>query len=269
MTIGTANVSFSSIANEVGVTSNANISLQDTSQKQMILNPSNSRQTFTLTDSLTLTTQDTAVADNMNLASAPNEVSQWSSYNQGDIQFSSSSSTNPNADHVETINHDKSTTGNCVALMKLSGEIYCKRVSNDLVWFINESTHSNITGHHKETAAGTYNDVEVARLAGVGADTSTTVAVGFTTLENTNGGAGQTTVSSSGSTSSNLNSTNTKIGFRFVHQALHECTGSSGRITRQRFQLIFTVTKPSHNPRTFKLFVGLFGKATTTNSECC
>ena len=52
MTIGTSNVSFSSIATEVGVAANSNISLKDVSQKQMILNPANSRQTFTLTDSL-------------------------------------------------------------------------------------------------------------------------------------------------------------------------------------------------------------------------
>ena len=265
MTIGTSNVSFSSIATEVGVAANSNISLKDVSQKQMILNPANSRQTFTLTDSLSLNAQDSATSDNMNLASGPNETSQWKSYNKNDVVFSSSSATSSN---TETINHNSNSSGGCIAVAALSAEIYCKRVSNDLVWYINESTFASAATHRKEGTSGTYSNVEVARLAGVGADTATTVSVGYTTLENT-GVDGQTTASSSGSTNSNLNSTNTKIGFKFVYQGQAECTGSGGRTVRQRFQLAYTVTKPSHNPRIFNFFVGLRGVVTTTAPECC
>ena len=57
MTIGTSNVSFSSIASEIGK-SQTNLSLKDAAQDTMILNPSNSRNTFTLTDSITLTTEE-------------------------------------------------------------------------------------------------------------------------------------------------------------------------------------------------------------------
>ena len=67
MTIATSNISASSIAAEIGK-SQSNMSITDAGRRTVILNPSNSRQSFTLSDSLTLTTQDTAVADNMNLA---------------------------------------------------------------------------------------------------------------------------------------------------------------------------------------------------------
>ena len=84
MTIGTSNVSFSSIASEIGK-SQTNLSLRDAAQDTLILNPSNSRQTFTLTDSLTLNQQDSAVADNMNLAGSTNfEVSEFKSYDKVD-----------------------------------------------------------------------------------------------------------------------------------------------------------------------------------------
>ena len=49
MTIGTTNVSFSAIASEFSL-ANTNLSLQDLGKKQIILNPGNSRQTYTLTD---------------------------------------------------------------------------------------------------------------------------------------------------------------------------------------------------------------------------
>ncbi len=93
MTIGTSNVSFSSIAAELGK-SQTNLSLKDAAQDTLILNPGNSRQTFTLTDSLTLNTQDSATADNMNLAGSTNfEVSEFKSYDKApQIIFSSSSS---------------------------------------------------------------------------------------------------------------------------------------------------------------------------------
>ena len=51
-----------------------------------------SRQTYTLTDNLTLSTADATVADNMNLASGPDEVSEFKSFGQDGIQFSSASS---------------------------------------------------------------------------------------------------------------------------------------------------------------------------------
>ena len=268
MTIGTSNVSFSSIATEVGVSANSNISLKDVSQKQMILNPTNSRQTFTLTDTLSDPTQDTTVADNMNLASGPNEVSQWKSYNKAGIQFSSSSTTNGSG--PETISHNSDISGGGIAPVRGSGEIYCKRVGNDLVWYIDESTYSAVGTHRKEGSSGTYSNHEVARLAGVGADTSTTVSVGYATLENEAGLGftdGVTSVSSSGSTNSNLQSTNTKIGLDFVFLGQVEATAANGGVRwRQRFQVNFIVTKPSHNPRTFTFFVGLRGLATTSGN---
>ena len=73
MAIGTSNISFSTIAAEVGE-SNSNLSRSDLCRKQIILNPSNSRQTYTLTDNLTLNSQDSTVADNMNLASGPDAL---------------------------------------------------------------------------------------------------------------------------------------------------------------------------------------------------
>ena len=74
MTIPTTNIGFSTIATEVGL-ANTNLSLSDLCRKQIILGSSNPLQTYNITDNLTLSTTDNVIADNMNLASGPDEVS--------------------------------------------------------------------------------------------------------------------------------------------------------------------------------------------------
>ena len=267
MAIGTTNVSFSAIATEVGATANANVSLQDLGQKQVILNPGNSRQTYTLTDSITLTTQDSAIADNMNMGGSNNyEVSEFKSYDMNDPIVFSSVGSSVNSES-ETINVFATASGNCIAPVRLSGEIYCSRVGNDLVWYVSEGNFSNFGVHNKE-GNGINGATECARLAGIASNTSTTVSVAATTLQNNNV-VGSTATVSSGSTSSNLVSTNTKIGFDSRIFSFAECTGSSGRNVEVRMQLDFTVTHPDKRPRKFRFFVGLFGTFTTTNQECC
>ena len=267
MAIGTTNVSFSAIATEVGATANANVSLQDLGQKQVILNPGNSRQTYTLTDSITLTTEDSTVADNINMGGSNNyEASEFKSYDMNDPIVFSSVGSSVNSEN-ETINVFNTASGNCIAPVKLSGEIYCSRVGNDLVWYVKEGLFSNFGVHNKE-GNGINGATECARLAGIASNTSTTVSVAATTLQNDNQ-VGSTSTVSSGSTSSNLVSTNTKIGFDSRLDGFAECTGSSGRGVQVRIQLDFTVTHPDKRPRKFRFFVGLFGTFTTTNAECC
>ena len=216
MTIATSNISASSIAAEIGK-SQSNMSITDAGRDTLILNPSNNRQTFTLTDSLTLTTQDTAVADNMNLSSGSVEMSEFGGYNKvNQIVFSSTSSAR--VEHTETILRDvgSQSTSQCFIPVIGSAEIYCKRVGQDLVWYVGEGHHASATGTSRKEGSGfSGSDVECARLAGVGIN-STTVSVTYSSAHQITGIIGGVpTAVSSGSTSSNLVSTNTKIGFDF------------------------------------------------------
>ena len=187
MTIGTSNVSFSSIAAEIGK-SQTNLSLRDAAQDTLILNPSNSRQTFTLTDSLTLNTQDSTVADNMNLAGSNNfEASEFKSYDKAGIIFSSSTnSSSTTADDETIVNLTGDNSGGCQVTVRMGGEIYCKRVGNDLVWYVGEGEFD--TGSHKKESTAIGSDTECARLAGVGS--STNVSVAYSVLQQQSGLSG-------------------------------------------------------------------------------
>ena len=264
MAIGTSNVSFSAIATELGTTANSNVSLSALGTQQVILNPSNGRQTYTLTDTITLVSQDSATADNMNMTSSSNvEVSEFKSYTQTNpIQFSSTSTSS----NVETVNHDQgSVSGGCQALVNLSGTIYAQRSGNDLVWYVARGNQGG-NGTHRKEGSSFSSDTEVARLAGVGS--STNVSVSVSTLEATAPFfAGSSSANSTGSTNSSLASTNTKIGFEMRVQGQIE-ESSSYRTLRYRFQMNYTVTAPSKRPRTFAFFVKLRGSYRNEQTGC-
>ena len=264
MAIGTSNVGLLQIANEFGA-STSNISQQTMGTQQVLINPGNSRQTYTLTDSITLTTEDSTVSDNTNMTSSSNvELSEFKSYTQANpVQFSSSSGS---SNKVETVNHDQGTvTGNCAALVRLSGSIYAKRVGNDCVWYI--ARGQNTFGTHRKEGTTFTSDTEIARLAGVGS--STNVSVSVSTLEQTAPNfSGSSSAVSTGSTNSSLSSTNTKIGFEMRVVGQVESFGSA-RDVRYRFQMDFVVTAPSKRPRTFRFFVKLFGNYNATAPEIC
>ena len=267
MTIGTSNVSFSSIAAEIGK-SQTNLSLRDAAQDTMILNPGNSRNTFTLTDSLTLNTQDSSVADNMNLAGSNNfEASEFKSYDKvPQIIFSSSTnSSSTTADDETIVNLTGDNSGGCQVPVRMGGEIYCKRVGNDLVWYVGEGDFD--TGSHKKESTGIGSDTECARLAGVGS--STNVSVTYSVLQQQSGFFDASLGAfSSGSTNSSLGSTNTKIGFDFRISGLGECVTSYHSFI-VRTQIDFTVTVPNYDARIFRFFGGFRGRYRTTVSQCC
>jgi len=270
MTIGTSNVSFSSIASEIGK-SQTNLSLRDAAQDTLILNPGNSRQTFTLTDSLTLNQQDTAVADNMNLAGSTNfEVSEFKSYDKvSEIIFSSSPNDGSITSKNETLSVNNGTStisGFCQVPVNMAGEIYGKRVSNDLVWYVSEGDYTSTGSHFKESSSFS-SDTECARLAGVGS--STNVSVSYSILRQTTGFFDAAlSAFSSGSTNSSLASTNTKIGYDFRLQGLGECVQSPHSIITC-IQMDYTVTVPNYDARKFRFFVGFKGRYQTTEPECC
>ena len=267
MTIGTSNVSFSSIATEIGK-SQTNLSLRDAAQDTMILNPGNSRNTFTLTDSLTLNTQDSSVADNMNLAGSNNfEASEFKSYDKvPQIIFSSSTnSSSTTADDETIVNLTGDNSGGCQVLVRMGGEIYCKRVGNDLVWYVGEGNFD--TGSHKKESTGIGSDTECARLAGVGS--STNVSVAYSVLQQQSGFFDASLGAfSSGSTNSSLASTNTKIGFDFRVDGRGECIQSFHSIVIS-VGIDFTVTVPNYDARIFRFFGGFRGRYRTTVSQCC
>ena len=265
MTIGTSNVSFSSIAAEIG-RSQTNMSLTDAGRDTLILNPSNSRQSFTLTDTITLTTQDTAVADNMNLSSGAVEVSEFKSYNKvPQIVFSSTTSSVGN--YPETIVRDTSnqSSNQCNTPVRGSAEIYCKRVGNDLVWYVGEGQLSSFQGTSRKEGSGfSGSDVECARLAGVGS--STTVSVTYSTAHSISGIIGGVPGAfSSGSTSSNLSSTNTKIGFDFRINTTIELASSQAVVFV--YNVDFTVTVPNYDARVFRFSASPVKGQYTTNAN--
>jgi len=271
MTIGTSNVSFSAIAAEIGK-SQTNLSLRDAAQDTLILNPSNSRQTFTLTDSLTLNTEDTTVADNMNLAGSTNfEVSEFKSYNKAGIVFSSSPNDGSITSQNETLNVTNGTTaitGFCQVPVNMAGEIYCKRVGNDLVWYVSEGDYTTAgPGGHSKESSGFGSDTECARLAGVGS--STNVSVSYSILRQTTGFFDAAlSAFSSGSTNSSLASTNTKIGYDFRLSGMGECIQNAHNIITCII-MDYTVTVPNYDARNFRFFVGFKGRYQTTASNCC
>ena len=253
MTIATSNISASSIAAEIGK-SQSNMSITDAGRRTVILNPSNSRQSFTLSDSLTLTTQDTAVADNMNLVSGGVEMSEFGGYNHvNQIVFSSTTSSVGN--FPETICRDAGsiTVNPCGAPVRGSAEIYCKRVGNDIVWYVGEGQFSSVIGTSKKEGTGfSGSDVECARLAGAAANTAATVSVTYSSAHTITGFiTGVPGAFSSGSTSSNLVSTNTKIGFDFRINADVETFGN-GQAVVFVYHVDFTVTIPDRDPRVFR-----------------
>ncbi len=270
MTIGTSNVSFSAIAAEIGK-SQTNLSLRDAAQDTLILNPGNSRQTFTLTDSLTLNQEDTAVADNMNLAGSTNfEVSEFKSYDKvSEIIFSSSPNDGSITSKNETLSVNNGTTaitGFCQVPVNMAGEIYGKRVGNDLVWYVSEGDYLSTGSHFKESSSFS-SDTECARLAGVGS--STNVSVSYSILRQTTGFFDASlSAFSSGSTNSNLASTNTKIGYDFRLTGQGECIQTAHAIITA-IQMDYTVTVPNYDARKFRFFVGFKGSYQTTAPQCC
>jgi len=267
MAIPTSNISMTGIATELGI-STSNISLDSLGDKMIVIDPGSSRQTFTLTDTVTLTTDDTSVAANMNTGSGSTQMSEFGGYTKADpIQFSSTSSTRTS--QVETISHhNTASNGGCFIGVQQSAEIYAKRVGNDLVWYVGRGGVFSSTYQHFKEGTTVLSDTECARLAGVGSNTSTTVSVAYSTLET----SGQVTVNaaaySSGSTSNNLTSTNTKCGFDFRMTGVGECL-PNGTDVVYRYQVDYTVTHPSHVARKFRFFVALKGRYTTTRANCC
>ena len=225
MAIPTSNISMTGIATELGI-STSNISLDSLGDKMIVIDPGSSRQTFTLTDTITLTTDDTSVAANMNTGSGSTQMSEFGGYTKANpIQFSSTNSAV--SAQVETVNvfHSLSIPG-CPVMIRLSSIIYAKRVGNDLVWYVGEGFYSNFGQHYKEgTQIGT--DTEVARLAGV--------------------------------------ASNTKCGFDFRLAGQSENNNTQQSVVYTMY-VQYTVTHPNHVPRAFGFYVGLKGRYTANNS---
>ena len=274
MAIGTTNIGFSTIATEVGLPA-TNLKLSELTRQQVIINPTNSRQTYTLTDTLTLNAEDSTVADNVNLASAPDEVSEFKSYTQTSPKFSAQGANQ--GDHVETLSARDTFSGSCFTSVLLHARLYCQRVSNDLVWYVDKGTNTNGTtnsniGYKKEGTGITSSissPLEVARLAGVGS--SVTIATSVTTLDNTTGqvfgsiATGTTGLTGTGGT---LASTNSKYGINYSFQGLAECVPSP-----QQMNLVYLhktdVTVSGKRVRQFQFHVALKSTYSTNVAQCC
>ena len=267
MTIGTSNISFSTIATEVGL-SNSNLSLSDLCRNQIVLDPANSRQTYTLTDNLTLSTADATVADNMNLASGPDEVSEFKSFGQDGIQFSSASSNV--AAEVESYQHQTSVSGSCVTGLITSVRLWVQRSGNDLVFYADEGTHGSISAHYREgsTVSGT---VELARLAGVGTG-ATNVTQTITSIHNVGQGGiiGSIAFNTTGLTASSgtTASTNSKIGFNYFGSFLGECI-TSGAAMVKVYRHGFNITPVGKRVRTINFYTAIKSIMITQITDCC
>ena len=267
MTIPTTNIGFSTIATEVGL-SNSNLSLSDLCRDQIVLDPANSRQTYTLTDNLTLSTADATVADNMNLASGPDEVSEFKSFGQDGIQFSSASSNV--ATEVESYQHQTNVSGSCVTGLITSVRLWVQRSGNDLVFYADEGSHGVLDYHYREgtSVSGTQ---ELARLAGVGTG-ATSVSQTITSIHNVGQGGiiGSIAFNTSGltGTSGNTSSTNSKIGYNYYGSFIGECIPSGASLVKV-YRHGFNITPVGKRVRTINFYTAIKSNMTTNVDECC
>lgn len=267
MTIGTSNISFSTIATEVGL-SNSNLSLSDLCRKQIVLDPANSRQTYTLTDNLTLTTADATVADNMNLASGPDEVSEFKSFGQDGIQFSSASSNV--STEVESYQHQTSVSGGCIVALLTSIRIWVQRSGNDLVFYADEGSNGSLQFHYRE-GTSVSGAQELARLAGVGTG-ATSVSQTITSIHSTGAGGiiGNVAFNSLGlnGTFGNTSSTNTKIGYNYQGNFSGECIPSGASLVKV-YRHGFNITPVGKRVRTINFYTAIKSIMFTNQDECC
>jgi len=267
MTIPTSNIGFSTIATEVGL-ANSNLSLSDLCRKQIILDPANSRQTYTLTDNLTLTTADATVADNMNLASGPDEVSEFKSFGQDGIQFSSASSLRYT--EVESYQHQTSVSGACQVPLLTSVRVWVQRSGNDLVFYADEGSHGSINYHYREgtSVSGTQ---ELARLAGVGTG-ATAVSQNITSIYSIGAGGitGAVAFNTTGlsGTSGNTSSTSTKIGYNYYGSFMGECIPNGADLVKV-WRHGFNITPVGKRVRTINFYTSIKSLMTTNINECC
>ena len=267
MTIPTTNIGFSTIATEVGL-SNSNLSLSDLCRKQIILGSSNPLQTYNITDNLTLSTTDNVIADNMNLASGPDEVSEFKSFGQDGIQFSSASS---NVAHeVESYQHQTTVSGSCVVALLSSIRIWVQRSGNDLVFYADEGSHGSLTLHYREgtSVSGTQ---ELARLAGVGTG-ATNVTQTVTSIHSTGAGGiiGTVGFNTTGLTASSgtTASTNSKIGYNYYGSFLGECITSGAALVKV-YRHGFNITPVGKRVRTINFYTAIKSVMITQITDCC
>ena len=267
MTIPTTNIGFSTIATEVGL-ANTNLSLSDLCRKQIILGSSNPLQTYNITDNLTLSTTDNVIADNMNLASGPDEVSEFKSFGQDGIQFSSASSNV--STEVESYQHQTTVSGSCVVALLSSIRIWVQRSGNDLVFYADEGSHGSLTLHYREgtSVSGTQ---ELARLAGVGTG-ATSVSQTITSIHSTGAGGiiGSVAFNTTGltGTSGNTSSTNTKIGYNYYGSFIGECIPSGANLVKV-YRHGFNITPVGKRVRTINFYTAIKSQMFTNQDECC
>ena len=279
MTIGTTNVGVSTVRGELGLSFSAgdNISIKDMNTKHIAVDLSNttdSRFTLTKKTGMTMTSDDVATTAQNALSSNPSSLGEWKNYDYvNPIVFSASTSSTSST--LRSVQGALSSyeSSSCVQLVQNSVELYCKRVGNDIVWYGGEGTYGS--GHITYTEGGTSitSDTEVARLAGAATTSSagdTTVSVGITTLVNSVGiwSAGPVTVSS-GSTNSQLTSTNTKIGYESKTNGFSECV-PNGAYNIHTWYLDFNVSPVGMNSRGFRFYTGYSIYARNpVGAQCC
>tara|TARA_Y100000996_G_scaffold410286_1_gene392382 strand:+ start:343 stop:1146 length:804 start_codon:yes stop_codon:yes gene_type:complete len=267
MTIGTTNIGFSTIATEVGL-ANTNLSLSDLCREQIVLDPANSRQTYTLTDNLTLTTADATVADNMNLASGPDEVSEFKSFGQDGIQFSSSSI--QVSTEVESYQHQTSVSGSCIVQLQTSIRVWVQRSGNDLVFYADEGSHGSLDYHYREGTAvsGTQ---ELARLAGVGTGaTNVTQTISLSQSQGSGGIIGAIAFNTTGltGTTGTTSSTNSKIGYNYYGSFMGECIPSGANLVKV-YRHGFNITPVGKRVRTINFYTAIKSQLFTNVDQCC
>ena len=268
MTIGTTNIGVSTVRAELGKSYSAgdNISLKDMNTKWVAIDKSNASDSrFTLTGVGTMTSDDTVTSDQSDLDSNPSSLGEWKNYNRvATITWDSQSAFSNLSVYG---GYMTGGTGGCMVAVRNGVEIYCKRVSNDIVWYGGEGDHASF--HATEIQSGTItSDTEIARLAGAAADTSTTVSIATPSAGSltNNGCFVNGSLSSSGSTSSNLVSTNTKIGYKATTMAMVECA-IGGCNSKFSWPMDFVVTVAGCEPRTFRFYMGYWVHGSTT--YCC
>lgn len=261
MTIASTNVSFSSIASELGV-GNSNLSLKDLSDEQMKMpiasgtTASSEYGTFTLTmshgGSNTVRSGSTVVAaqgQGVNgLNASPYAMSEWVGFDPGDTTYKPSNSTasiymGTNSTYPNALTTKSVVANNaCFVNSACVNNVYCQKSGSTITIYVQETTESSgfvayggdtFVYNHTTSTSITGSQAIGTITAGTGQSLPTSCVMNNSTLTSTGSGgffgSALNIVTIPGGTNSTTNLGSTKVGYKIRSGGISEAgPGTSG-----------------------------------------
>ena len=260
MTIASSNVSFSSIATELGV-GNSNLSLKDLSDEQMKMpiasgtTASSEYGTFTLTmshgGSNTVRSGSTVVAaqgQGVNgLNASPYAMSEWVGFDPGDTTYKPANSTasiymGTNNTYPNAFTTKSVVNSGCFVISACVNNVYCQKSGNTITIYVQQTTENagmvafgGDTFVYNHTTSTDITGIQAIGTitAGTGQSLPTSCVMNNSTLTSTGGGgffgSGLNVATVPGGTTSTTNLGSTKVGYKIRSGGVSEAgPGTSG-----------------------------------------